>query len=63
MQYNLLIDWGSGEKSFMEFDNLLLAQKAMENSKDNPEIEFITLVKSEMLGSWANPCSGEEEEF
>jgi hypothetical protein len=61
MQYNLLIDWGNGEKSFQEFDNLILAQKAMENSKDNPEIEFIILVKSEMLGFWSNPCSGEED--
>jgi hypothetical protein len=33
----------------------------MENSKDNPEIEFIILVKSEMLGFWSNPCSGEED--
>lgn len=61
MQYNLLIDWGSGEKSYMEFDNLILAQRAMENSKDNPGIEFITLVKAEGLESWANPCSGEED--
>lgn len=63
MQYLLLIDWDNGEKSFMEYETLTQAQEALENSKDNDAIEFITLIKSEPLATWANPCSSEEEPF
>ena len=55
MNYLLLIETGDGTKSFGSFQFLGDAERAMEQIKQNPEVEYLEIVHTQTVKAWSNP--------